>query len=203
MDPFQPALSPHPAGEQLSVEDWSAMADTFAGRVHVEWDRGGLVTPLGQLPFFIEYLKLAGLFAGWVADCPLTFSSPNAPSKRDLLGTVLLSVLSGHYRYAHITTLRCDAVTPRLLGMKKMMSEDAVRRGLAKIDEAAGLTWLQTHLDDCVWPLLSDDQAALWPSGRRDGGLQSAQAGAALALLPHLLDGEPSAGAGGGCAAWR
>jgi hypothetical protein len=99
MDPFQPALSPHPAGEQPSVEDWSATADTFAGRVHVEWDRGGLVTPLGQLPFFIEYLKQAGLFAGWVADCPLTFTSPNAPSQRDLLGTVLLSVLSGHYRY--------------------------------------------------------------------------------------------------------
>ena len=136
MDPFQPALSRHPAGEQPSVEDWSATADTFAGRVHVEWDRGGLVTPLGQLPFFIEYLKQAGLFAGWVADCPLTFTSPNAPSKRDLLGTVLLSVLSGHYRYAHITTLRCDAVNPRLLGMKKVVSEDAVRRGLAKIDEA-------------------------------------------------------------------
>jgi hypothetical protein len=99
--------------------------------VHVEWDSGGLVTPLGQLPFFIEYLKQGGLFAGWVADCPLTFSSPNAPSKRDLLGTVLLSVLSGHYRYAHITTLRCDAVNPRLLGMKKVVSEDAVRRGLS------------------------------------------------------------------------
>jgi hypothetical protein len=95
MDPSLPALSSHPAGEQPSVEDWSATADTFAGRVHVEWDRGGLVTPLGQLPFFIEYLKQVGLFAGWVADCPLTFTSPNAPSKRDLLGTVLLSVLSG------------------------------------------------------------------------------------------------------------
>jgi len=47
---------------------------------------------------------------------PLTFSSPNAPSKRDLLGTVLLSVLSGHYRYAHITTCGAIAVNPRLLG---------------------------------------------------------------------------------------
>ena len=55
-----------------------------------------------------------------------------------------------------ITTLRCDAVNPRLLGMKKVVSEDAVRRGLAKIDEAAGLTWLQTHLDYCVRPLLSE-----------------------------------------------
>ena len=150
MDTSLPAFSSHPVGEQPSVEDWSTTADTFAGRVRVEWDSDGLVTALGQLPFFIDYLKQAGLFAGWVADCPLTFSSPNAPSKRDLLGTVLLSVLSGHYRYAHITTLRCDAVNPRLLGMKKVVSEDAVRRGLAKIDEAAGLTWLQTHLDYCV-----------------------------------------------------
>ena len=76
-----------------------------------------------------------------MADCPLTFSSPNAPRKRDLLGTVMLSVLAGHNRYAHITTLRCDAVNPRLLGMKKVVSEDAVRRGLAKLDEAAGLAW--------------------------------------------------------------
>ena len=64
MDTSQPALSPHPSGEQPSVEDWSATADTFGGRVHVEWDSGGLVTPLGQLPFYIEYLKQAGLFAG-------------------------------------------------------------------------------------------------------------------------------------------
>jgi hypothetical protein len=91
-----------------------------------------------------------------VADCPLTFSSPNAPSKRDLLGTMLLSVLSGHYRYPHITTLWCDAVNPQLLGMKKVASEDAVRRGLAKIDEASGRAWLQTRLDYCASPLLSE-----------------------------------------------
>src|SRR5258705_12983961 len=142
MDTSLPAHRAHPAGEQPSVEDWSATADTFAGRVHVEWDSGGLVTPLGQLPFFIEYLKQAGLFTGWVADCPLTFSSPNAPSKRDLLGTAPLSVLSGHDRYAHITTLRCASVNPRPLGMRKGGSEGAGRRGLAEIDEAARVTWL-------------------------------------------------------------
>ena len=74
--------------------------------------------------WLFEFLKQAGLFAGWVADCPLTFSSPNAPSKHDLLGTVLLSILSGHYRYAHITALRCDAVNPRLLGMKAAGHEE-------------------------------------------------------------------------------
>src|SRR5271166_2024375 len=94
MDPSLPALPPHPAGEQPSVEEFSATAETFAGRVHVEWDSDGLVTPLGQLPFFVEYLKQAGLFAGWVADCPLTFSSPNAPSKHDLLSANRRSAFS-------------------------------------------------------------------------------------------------------------
>jgi hypothetical protein len=49
---------------------------------------------MGQLAFFIEYLKQGGLFDGWVAGCPLQLTSPNAPAKRDMLGTVLLSVLA-------------------------------------------------------------------------------------------------------------
>src|SRR5438105_2948263 len=118
----------HPTGEQPSVEpdkEGSVIADTFAGRVHVEWEKGegAAMTPLGQLPFFIEYLKQGGLFDGWVAGCPLYLTSPNAPSKRDILGTVMLSVLAGHRRYAHITTLRCDPVNPPLLGMAKVVSE--------------------------------------------------------------------------------
>jgi hypothetical protein len=47
---------------------------------------------------------------------------------------------------AYITALRCDPVNPPLFGMRKVLSEDLVRRGLAKIDEAKGLPWLQNHL---------------------------------------------------------
>ena len=134
------------------------IADTFAGRVHVEWEKGegAAMTPLGQLPFFIEYLKQGGLFDGWVAGCPLSLTSPNAPSKRDILGTVVLSVLAGHRRYAHITTLRCDPVNPPLLGMAKVVSEDAVRRALSKIEAEAGRAWLQEQLDYCTRPLLRE-----------------------------------------------
>jgi hypothetical protein len=81
-----------PGGEQPEIEAWSAVVDTYAGRVHVERDATAPVTPFGQLPFFIEYLKQGGLFDGWVADCPLSLTSPNAPRQRYLLGTVLLSV---------------------------------------------------------------------------------------------------------------
>ena len=90
-----------------------------------------------------------------VADRPLHYTSPNAPAKRDVLGTVLLSVLAGHWRYAHMTALRCDPVNPPRLGMNEVVSEDAVRRGLDKIEEVAGLAWLEGHLDYSTRPLLS------------------------------------------------
>src|ERR1700678_2939962 len=130
--------------------------DSYAGRVHVEWDADTAVTPLGQLPFFIDYLKTSGLFDGWVGDSPLYYRSPNAPQKRDILGTVLLSILSGHWRYAHMATLRGDAVLPELLGMERIMSEDAVRRSMAAIEESAGIRWLQHHLEYCTQPTLGE-----------------------------------------------
>ena len=68
------ALPAHPAGERSPVEcppeAVGLCADTFGGRVHVEWDSSAAATPLGQLPFFIEFLKLGSLFDRWVADCP-------------------------------------------------------------------------------------------------------------------------------------
>jgi Transposase DDE domain group 1 len=189
MEAQKQSILAHPAGEQPMVEAWSAIADTFAGRVHVEWDETAPVTPFGQLPFFIDFLKQAGLFDAWVADCPLSFTSPNAPTKRDLLGTVLLSVLAGHRRYAHITTLRCDAVNPPLLGMRKVLSEDAVRRGLAKIDEAKGLRWLQNHLDYCTTPLLSEPWVLDMDSTVKT--LYGHQEGAEAGYNPHK-PGRPS-----------
>src|SRR5215471_164082 len=181
-----------PMGEQPVVESRSAglvVADTFSGRIHVEWDSTATVTPLGQLPFFIEYLKQGSLFDGWVADCPLHYTSPNAPAKRDVLGTVMLSVLAGHWRYAHMTALRCDPVNPPLLGMKEVVSEDAVRRGLDKIEEDAGVGWLQGHLDYTTRPLLSepwilDIDTTVKP-------LYGHQEGAVLSYNPHK-PGRPS-----------
>lgn len=35
---------------------------------------------------------------------------------------------AGHNRYAHITGLRGEAVSPRILWMKKIISENALRR---------------------------------------------------------------------------
>lgn len=129
--------------------------DTYGGRVYIDWDHNALVTPLGQLSFFIEFLKRTELFEQWIEHCPLQLTSPNAPTKRDMLGTILLSVLSGHTRYSHITTVRTDKVNAPLLGMNKIVSEDSVRRGLIKIPETEGKEWLMTALKNCYSGILN------------------------------------------------
>ena len=154
-----PEKSSHPKGEtELTLkkrEIAALVADTFDGKIHIEWDPQVQVTPLGQLPFFIQFLKVGHLFEPWVTDCPLTYESNNAPKKVNILGSLLLSILSGHTRYAHITSLMGDTVNAHLLGMSKVVSDDCARRALNKIDEEAGIRWLQDHLYRCYSPLLS------------------------------------------------
>ncbi|WP_298235628.1 hypothetical protein [uncultured Azohydromonas sp.] len=98
------------------------MVDTLGGRMHVRWDEAAPATPNGQLVFFAEFLAATGVFERWVQECPLEYRSGNAPNKRDVLGTLLLGVLAGHRRYAHITALRGDAVAAQALGMSKVVS---------------------------------------------------------------------------------
>jgi len=154
--------------------------DTFAGRIHIEWDPDAAVTPLGQLPFFIEFLKVSGLYDAFVADCPLRYSSPNAPDIRDVLGTLFLSVLAGHKRYAHITTIRSDRVNPELLGMTGVASEDSVRRALSQFDEAEAITWLDGHLAASTRPVigiapwvLDTDNTVKPLYGKQEGAVKS------------------------------
>jgi hypothetical protein len=40
--------------------------------------------------------------------------------------------------------------------MDRVMSEDAVRRGMKGIDEAEGIAWQRRHLDYCTMPTLGE-----------------------------------------------
>ena len=86
----------------------------------------------------------------------MRYLSPNAPKKRDVLGTAMLSMLVGAKRYAHIAVIRGDGVLPELLDLNRIVSEDAIRRAFKAIDEEAGAAWLRGHLAFCVEPLLAE-----------------------------------------------
>ena len=165
-----PPKSLHSLGGRNEAEKRSLSTaievETFAGKVHVEWDPTAAVTPIGQLPFFIEFLKLGHRFNPWVEDCPLHYVSNNAPQKIDVLGSLFLSILSGHKRYAHMTALRGDNVNTKLLGMSKVISDDSAVRALKRMDESTAIEWLQRHLQSCYEPLLSTPWI-LWTSMSR------------------------------------
>jgi hypothetical protein len=151
------------------------VVDTLGGRMHVRWDEHAAATPNGQLVFFAEFLATTGVFDRWVSSCPLSYRSGNAPDKRDVLGTLMLGMLAGHRRYAHITALRGDAVAAQALGMNKVVSEDALRRAMERIDEAASTAWMRPSLMHSVRealdrPWVLDIDASIKPLyGRQEG----------------------------------
>ena len=130
--------------------------ETFGGKVYVRWDADAAVTAFAPVTYFLEFLKANGLWQQWVEDCPLNYRSGNAPPKQDILGTLLLSVLAGHKRYAHVTTVRSDSVLPGLLGMERVRSEDAVRRAFLKGEAAEYARWQHAHLDSSYEELLKE-----------------------------------------------
>lgn len=192
MTPQNTIVEIHPKGELKKtdfIQNQRVEVETYGGKIHVEWDPKAAVTPLGQLPFFIDFLKTADLFLPWVDDCPLSWTSPNAPEKMEVLGTLMLSVLAGHHRYAHIATIRNDQVNPHLLGMKKSASEDSVRRALEKIEEEPGRQWLQSHLKRAYEPLLYEPWILDMDTTVKP--LYGHQEGAVLGYNPHK-PGRPS-----------
>ena len=156
------------------------VVDTGGGRMRVRWDETAQATPHGQLVFFAEFLRASGVFDQWVEACPLVYRSGNAPAKRDVLGTLMLSILAGHRRYAHITAVRGDAVAAQAHGIAGMVSEDAVRRALKTIEAPASqasneatlrsvIAILRESRARCIWQSRDSRDARRRPSSKRLG----------------------------------
>lgn len=165
------------------------VVDTPGGRFRAQFTPDLPVSSLGALVFFAQFLAATRAFDELVSDTPLCYGSNRAHAPRDVLGTLLLGILSGHYRYAHLAALRGDDIAPRLLGLDSIVSEDCVRRALRRIDPEAGRDWLRRHLDqachsflDTKWVL--DIDTTIKP-------IYGRQEGASIGYNPHK-PGRPS-----------
>ena len=147
----------------------------------------------GGLAFFIEFRKVSEIWERFVEERPLKYVAPNAPSKSEILGTILLSVLSGHRRYSRITGMRGDDVLPQLLGIGKFRSQDSVRRAFEKQNEEALTLWMDRQMNETYAALLDQqwvldlDATVKTLYGRQEGGspgwVQPDEARTALARL--------------------
>jgi hypothetical protein len=144
----------HPTGE-VKIEQLPWPVDTPGGRYWAEFDDQAPVTREGQLIFFAQFLHVGARWERFVQRSPLRYTGNRGSAVVDVLGTAALSILCGHWRYAHINAVRGDRLNPPLLGMGGTVSEDVVRGAWRRMDEAAGLEWLGGELRACVEPVLS------------------------------------------------
>ncbi len=58
--------------------------------------------------------------------------------------------MAGARRYAHVNALRTDGVNPGLLGMRRVCSDDSMRRAMGRMKADEAEIWLRRHLG-AVW----------------------------------------------------
>ena len=126
----------------------------YGGRLDVKWDPGTKVTPSGGLAYFAVFLKVTGFFDSLCSDFPVDYRSNNSSSRRDIVGTIVLAILFGKDRYVQINALRNDTASMELLGLRKIVSEDTVRRSLRDADGKALDAWLSRHEHEVVDSML-------------------------------------------------
>ncbi len=109
----------HPGGESVFTPNPSPPlawpVDTPGGRYFAELDLDAPVTREGQLIFFAQFLHTGGLWERLLAHCPLRYEGNRASGVTNVVGTAALSILCGHWRYAHINAVRGDTLNPPLL----------------------------------------------------------------------------------------
>ena len=149
MSNFNPCLAVHPEGEPAvgPTNFPPHRIDSFGGPVKACWGSSPAVTRHGLLAYFIDFLKVSKTWMEFVDSCPLTYSSPNAPTKEEILATMLYSILIGQRRYAHMTALSGDTVIAGLFGVTIFRSQDSVRRAFDKTDEEAITQWIDQQAD--------------------------------------------------------
>ena len=148
-------ISVHPQGESKSTPKYPSGTwplDTPGGRFHAEWDAQAPVTREAQLIFFFQFIQTGGRWEEFLRQCPLHYTGNRGSGAHNIMGTVVLRVLAGHWRYAHINAIRGDKINPGLLGMNGIASEDAVRLAMGRIDETTSLNWLSTHILGSISP---------------------------------------------------
>jgi len=130
---------------------------TLNGSYSYEWETDTPISINGHNAIFNSFLESSGLLEHLIKTCPIKYTSHNAPTIRDFVSTIVLSILNGYTRYRHIDKLCNDDVTAELYKMKKIMSSDSIRRGIKKIDEKEGNDWIRTEIFRTCEPLLDQE----------------------------------------------
>ena len=97
------------------------------------------------------------------ATCPVKRTSPNAAPVYDILISFGLTVLCDGRRFAHVQRLREDPTLDEVFGLGKVVSDDTLRRFMARVPEAEGAAWVAADARR-LWGALPDKLILDWDS---------------------------------------
>jgi len=129
----------------------------LGGVFECKWNDSVTLTTSAHSALMSAFLAAGGIFDHLVDSCPLKLTSNNAPTNRETLGTLLVGMINGSYRYRHFDNLSGDAVTAEMFGLTRLMSCDSVRRNLKAIPMEAGVEWIWNENLHLMEPLLDQD----------------------------------------------
>jgi hypothetical protein len=78
-----------------------------------------VLTREGQLIFFAQFLHAGGRWARLLEQCPLHYEGNRGSGAANVVGTAALSILCGHWRYAHINAVRGDRLNPDISSISR------------------------------------------------------------------------------------
>lgn len=162
----------HPMGEDLKMA-----FSVYGGQIFLESSSDSM-TPFGGFVPWAAYQKKIGIFEKLTSNCPLQRSSPNASKVYDILCSFALTTLCDGTRFSHVNRLRQDPTIAELFGMKKVVSDDTIRRFFASFDLDEASQWVDQSTQD-IWKVLPERFIQDWDSTvqTRYGSQEGAEVG--------------------------
>ncbi len=85
--------------------------ETLGGDYALKWDDETQVSVNAHAALLSQFAKAGGFFDRLVETCPMRLKSNNAPEVRDLVATVMVSMVNGATRFRHFDRLHGDTAT--------------------------------------------------------------------------------------------
>ena len=147
--------------------------ETLGGGYALKWDDETQMGVNAHAALLNQFAKAGGFLDRLVETCPMRLTGNNAPEVRDLIATVMVSMVNGATRFRHFD--RGDTASAELFGVGRFMSCDSVRRNFASIPAEEAMPWVWHEnlrlLQDVVAEdyVLDLDPTVKPPCGRQEG----------------------------------
>ena len=134
--------------------------ETLGGDYALKWDDETQMSVNAHAALLSQFAKAGGFFDRLVETCPMRLTSNNAPEVRDLIATVMVSMVNGATRFRHCDRLHGDTATAELFGVGRFMSCDSVRRNFASIPDGKALPWVWRENLRLLQDVVAEDYVA-------------------------------------------